>query len=48
MDTGSKSPKNVEQQRERPHGPMPPNNLALSRTPICLNSILVLNFVLIL
>ena len=34
MDTGSKSPKNVEQHKERPQGPIPPNNFASSLTPI--------------
>src|SRR5699024_4685410 len=42
IDTGSKSPKKVEQQSIRPQGPIPPSNFASSRTPICRSSILVL------
>src|SRR5699024_3464987 len=43
IDTGSKSPKNVEQQSIRPHGPIQPSIFASSRIQICLNSIRVLN-----
>src|SRR5690625_52211 len=41
IDTGSKSPSQVEQHNGRPQGPNPPNIFASSRTPICLNSIRV-------
>src|SRR5699024_12701077 len=43
IETGSKSPKKVEQQSILPQGPIPPSIFASSRTPICLNSIRVLN-----
>src|SRR5699024_8189491 len=43
FETGSKSPRKVEQHKERPHGPMPPNTLASSLTPICRQSTLVFN-----
>src|SRR5690606_19922697 len=41
IDTGSKSPKNVEQHSIRPQGPMPPSIFASSRTPIWRNSMRV-------
>ena len=38
MLTGSKSLRNVEQHRSRPHGPMPPCTLASSRAESCRSS----------
>ena len=43
IDTASKFPKNEQQHNSLPHIPFPPRFLTSSLTPICLNSILVLN-----
>ena len=43
MDTGSNSPRNIEQHKGLPQQPMPPMSFASSRTPICRSSMRVRN-----